>query len=47
MFVGVCDCGWFDCECVVFESLIGFKWVGCDGILFYFVLEVVELFKLN
>lgn len=30
--------GWLD-ECVcVFELLIGFKWVGVDGVLIYFVL---------
>ncbi|MEM7242126.1 MAG: porphobilinogen synthase [Pseudomonadota bacterium] len=37
--------GWIDRDQAIFESLLGFKRAGCDGILTYFALEVAENLK--
>lgn len=35
--------GWLDREAVMFESLVGFKRAGCDGILTYFAVDAAKL----
>lgn len=34
--------GWLDREAVMFESLVGFKRAGCDGILTYFAIDAAR-----
>lgn len=45
MYMVVFENGWFNCEQVILELLLVFKCVGVDGILMYFVLEVVKFLK--
>ena len=42
MLAAASDAGWLDRKTVVLESLLAFKRAGCDGVLTYFALEVVE-----
>lgn len=42
MLCGAANNGWLDRESVMFESLLGFKRAGADGVLTYFAMDVAK-----
>ena len=45
MLKAASDNGWLDYDTVMFETLLGFKRAGCDGILTYCALDAAKLLK--
>lgn len=45
MLMAAIENGWLDRDAVIFESLLGFKRAGADGILTYFALDVARKLK--
>ncbi len=45
MIVAAAQNGWLDRKKAMFESLLGFKRAGADGVLTYFAIEVAEALK--
>jgi porphobilinogen synthase len=45
MLCGAAERGWLDRERVMFESLLGFKRAGADGVLTYFAVDVARALK--
>lgn len=45
MLKAASDNGWLDYDAVMFETLLGFKRAGCDGILTYCALDAAKLLK--
>lgn len=45
MLCGAAERGWLDRDRVMFESLIGFKRAGADGVLTYFAVDVAKALK--
>lgn len=42
MLMAAANNGWLDRQAVMFESLLGFKRAGCDGVLSYFAMDVAR-----
>lgn len=42
MLMAAVNNGWLDAEAVMFESLLGFKRAGCDGVLSYFAMDAAK-----
>ena len=45
MLCGAAERGWLDRDRVMFESLLGFKRAGADGVLTYFAVDVAKALK--
>lgn len=45
MLCGAAERGWLDCDRVMFESLLGFKRAGADGVLTYFAVDVAKALR--
>ena len=47
MLQAACQNGWLDYDSAIIETITAFKRAGCDGVLTYSALDVVEILKKN